>query len=108
MSCSTGRCWPTQGIGVWPDPLKEDFEKAASLDIRAALTAWGYTPHDDLKTVLTAFQRHFHPEIFKTPEKVGQADMEDRRPPALAMQNLKLSGVKAHSPPARRPGDRSR
>lgn len=65
-----------QGIGVWPDPLKEDFDKAASLDVRAALTAWGYTPHDDLQTVLTAFQRHFHPEIFKTPEKVGQADIE--------------------------------
>jgi N-acetylmuramoyl-L-alanine amidase len=65
-----------QGIGVWPDPLKEDFEKAAALDVRAALTTVGYTPDDDLQTVLTAFQRHFHQEIFKTPEKVGQADIE--------------------------------
>jgi N-acetylmuramoyl-L-alanine amidase len=64
------------GIGLWPEPLKEDFEKAAGLNIRAALTAYGYTPHEDLETVLTAFQRHFHPEIFRTPERVGQPNME--------------------------------
>lgn len=65
-----------QGIGVWPVPLKEDFEKAATMDLRTALTAIGYDPKEDLKIVLTAFQRHFHPEIFETPEKVGQPDIE--------------------------------
>jgi N-acetylmuramoyl-L-alanine amidase len=79
-----------QGVGVWPVPLKEDFEKAATMDVRAALTAIGYNPNDDLETVLTAFQRHYHPEIFKTPEKVGQPE-----PETLArlsrLQNLKLS-----------------
>jgi len=79
-----------QGIGLWPVPLKEDFEKAATMDVRAALTAVGYNPNDELKAVLTAFQRHFHPEIFNSPEKVGQPDIE-----TLArlsrLQNLKFS-----------------
>ncbi len=79
-----------QGIGIWPVPLKEDFERAATMDVRAALTAVGYSSDDDLGTVLAAFQRHYHPEIFKTPEKIGQPDLE-----TLArlsrLQNLKFS-----------------
>lgn len=65
------------GIGVWPSPLKEDFEKAADESaLRTALTSYGYDPHIDFKTVVTAFQRHFYPEIFRTPEAVGTADKE--------------------------------
>jgi N-acetylmuramoyl-L-alanine amidase len=79
-----------QGVGIWPVPLKEDFERAATMDVRAALTAVGYSSDDDLGTVLAAFQRHYHPEIFKTPEKIGQPDLE-----TLArlsrLQNLKFS-----------------
>jgi N-acetylmuramoyl-L-alanine amidase len=79
-----------QGIGVWPVPLKEDFEKAATMDVRAALTAIGYDPDKDLVAVLGAFQRHFHPEIFAAPDKVGTPD-----PETLArlyhLKNLKLS-----------------
>jgi N-acetylmuramoyl-L-alanine amidase len=79
-----------QGIGLWPVPLKEDFEKAAAMDVRAALTAVGYNPDDELEAVLTAFQRHFHPEIFKTPEKVGQPDLETLAR-LSCLQNLKFS-----------------
>jgi N-acetylmuramoyl-L-alanine amidase len=77
------------GIGVWPQPSAEDFKSAKDIDIRAALTAYGYTPHDDLPTVLTAFQRHFHPEIFQTPEKAGQLDRETAAR-LYSLQNLKF------------------
>ena len=62
-----------QGIGLWPAPLKEDFTQAADdTAVRAALTAYGYDPRVDFKAAVTAFQRHFHQEVFKTPEQVGQ------------------------------------
>lgn len=70
-----------EGIGLWPQPLKEDFEQAAGLvynarRLRAAFAAYGYNPKEKLKAVITAFQRHFQPEVFKTPEKVGRASPE--------------------------------
>lgn len=65
------------GIGLWPAPLKEDFEKAADdATVRAALTACGYDPRAALKDVVSAFQRHFHPEAFGTPDLAGQATPE--------------------------------
>jgi N-acetylmuramoyl-L-alanine amidase len=69
------------GIGLWPAPRPEDSGRAAALlsdegALRAALTSYGYAPDIDLKTVLTAFQRHFHPEVFKTPERIGVPDRE--------------------------------
>jgi len=68
-----------EGVGVWPSPVQDDFTRASALArdeaaLRAQLTAFGYAPDDDLQAVLTAFQRHFHPEIFATPEKVGAPD----------------------------------
>jgi N-acetylmuramoyl-L-alanine amidase len=70
-----------EGIGLWPAPLKEDFEKAAALvadegKLRAALTETGYDPRVDLEDVITAFQRHFHPEVFSPPAHPGKADLE--------------------------------
>lgn len=56
------------GIGVWPKPIEAEPE-----NIEKILTAYGYDPALDLKARLTAFQRHFEPEIFATPELVGQA-----------------------------------
>ncbi|MBI4031837.1 MAG: N-acetylmuramoyl-L-alanine amidase [Proteobacteria bacterium] len=65
------------GIGLWPAPLKEDFEKDTDeVSVRAALTACGYDPRAGFTDVLTAFQRHFHPEAFKTPGLAGQVTSE--------------------------------
>jgi len=60
-----------EGIGVWP-------EKGAKGegDIEALLTQYGYDPRLDLKTRVTAFQRHFQPEVFRTPGKAGTPDAE--------------------------------
>lgn len=82
-------------IGVWPVPVKEDFDKAAVLvtdtdKLREAFSAYGYDVRAGLKDVLTAFQRHFHPEIFKTPLRVGQPD-----PASIARLNalLRMKGL---------------
>jgi N-acetylmuramoyl-L-alanine amidase len=70
-----------KGVGVWPCPVKEDFERASNLmynakRLRQAFEAYGYNPKIDLKTLITSFQRHFQPDVFTTPEKVGQANIE--------------------------------
>lgn len=65
------------GIGLWPVPLKEDFECAADDEsVRAALTAYGYDPRVDFAAAVTAFQRHFQPEVFAAPERVGTPDAD--------------------------------
>ncbi len=57
------------GIGIWPESgTGEDA------DIDRILTQFGYDPRADLKSRITAFQRHFMPEVFTLPEKVGVAD----------------------------------
>lgn len=61
-----------EGIGLWPAPLREDFEKAADdASVRAALTAYGYDPRVDFTDAVTAFQRHFQPEVFESSGNAG-------------------------------------
>ena len=67
----------SEGIGIWPVPSANDYERSrkwVQTDLRRALSAYGYNPDDDFKFVVTAFQRHFQPEVFQTPVKVGVAD----------------------------------
>ena len=70
-----------RGIGLWPDPEDEDFAKASAClnsdtRLRQTFAAYGYNPDEPLPALITAFQRHFYPEIFRTPERVGVADTE--------------------------------
>ncbi len=70
-----------QGIGVWPKPLKQDYDASANWkddDVLKRLRQYGYNPNLGLKVTLTAFQRHFHQEVFATPEKVGIADAQSK------------------------------
>lgn len=56
------------GVGVWPAPLQEDFGEAAQWTdeaaIREALVRYGYNPQEKYPDLVTAFQRHFQPEVF--------------------------------------------
>jgi len=66
-------------VGVWPSPLPQDYKRSANWgesEIRQALTQYGYNPDEDFQTVLTAYQRHFRPEVFATPDMVGKPDAE--------------------------------
>jgi N-acetylmuramoyl-L-alanine amidase len=57
-----------QGIGLWPEAGEHE-----PADVGEILTKYGYDKRVDLKTLTTAFQRHFEPEVFATPENVGVA-----------------------------------
>lgn len=65
------------GIGIWPEtPDAEDLrmghEYAADRwSLRAAFTRVGYSPQADLDSVVRAFQRHFYPEAFRSPQTAG-------------------------------------
>lgn len=63
-----------QGIGLWPETDAQGKDEEPE-EIGAILTKYGYDPRADLKARITAFQRHFVPEIFLTPESVGIADI---------------------------------
>lgn len=69
------------GIGVWPQPLKSDYDRSAnwsSDELKRQLNSYGYTAQPELSVVVTAFQRHFQQDVFKTPQQVGVADAETR------------------------------
>jgi len=68
----------SQGVGLWPQPILGDEEGNEAIvtddaSVKSFLTRFGYDPRVDLKTLVTAFQRHFEPEVFDAPEKVGIA-----------------------------------
>jgi N-acetylmuramoyl-L-alanine amidase len=68
-------------LGVWPIPTQGDYKTSAAWgqkDLQRALVKFGYRPTLDQPTLLTAFQRHFQPEVFKTPAQVGIADAETK------------------------------
>jgi len=81
-----------QGVGLWPDTSNSpSLSTGEGEDIKPILTSCGYDPRVDLKTLITAFQRHFEPEAFLTPEKIGVADLNTvQKIQALARQKLKL------------------
>jgi N-acetylmuramoyl-L-alanine amidase len=69
------------GVGTWPTPSAQDFEKSKSWSdkqVRAALSEYGYSPKPALDVVITAFQRRFQPEVFQTPDKIGTADAQTK------------------------------
>jgi N-acetylmuramoyl-L-alanine amidase len=78
-----------QGIGAWPDVNDEDMEDAS--DIKNILTKYGYDQNLDEKILVTAFQRHFQPDKFLTPDSSGTADDDTaKRAHALNRQKLKM------------------
>ncbi|MDR3616522.1 MAG: N-acetylmuramoyl-L-alanine amidase [Candidatus Obscuribacterales bacterium] len=71
----------TSGIGVWPTPAKVDYDRSASwqdTDVAKFLSKLGFQSTVAPKVLITAFQRHFHQEVFATPATVGIADNETK------------------------------
>jgi N-acetylmuramoyl-L-alanine amidase len=68
-------------LGVWPVPTPSDYKTSANwgaTEIQAGLVKLGYRSSIDQKTLITAFQRHWQQEAFKTPSQVGTADGETK------------------------------
>lgn len=76
--------WPAlaaAGVGVWPAPNQADYDNSTDWndsDVLRRLRQYGYDPGLGLHDVLVAFQRHFHPEVFASKEKIGVADPETK------------------------------
>ena len=69
------------GVGVFPSPSIVDYQASASWDaaaLQSNLTRLGYRSGLDLTILLSAFQRHFHQDVFKTPAAVGSPDRETK------------------------------
>jgi len=70
-----------EGIGLWPEPDPAPRPERSLAEVQALLARYGYaleaSGRDDEATrlVLTAFQRHFHPEAIGTGRE-GRADPE--------------------------------
>ena len=79
------------GIGLWPVPLKEDFEQAAAwagdeTKLKVALADYGYNPQENFTDMVTAFQRHFQPEVFNN----GPAGVPDTQTAARLAALLRM------------------
>ena len=85
-----------QGVGIWPDVMENDRLDVEGVrqnpeKIKSLLVRYGYDSRCDLKTLVTAFQRHFEPEIFNTPEQVDIASLNTvSRMQSLIRQKLAL------------------
>lgn len=80
-----------QGIGLWPEAPDEETAADPADDLKSLLTQFGYDSRVDLKTLTSAFQRHFAPEVFQTPENVGVADLDTlQKLKSLRKQKLAL------------------
>lgn len=69
-------------IGLWPEPNDVNYIDAEKIvldpdAIKTALTKFGYNHSLPLEILLTAFQGHYHPEIFThDSDKIGKPDIE--------------------------------
>lgn len=68
-----------KGIGLWPAPSEEHYKRAARRlndegFIREKLGQYGYDSSKPLDLLLAAFQRHFVPETFLSPDAAGKPD----------------------------------
>lgn len=76
--------WPSlaaNSLGVYPVPTPGDYKTSAGWtdkEVHNALVKIGYRPTLDQKTLLTAFQRRFQPDVFQTPANIGIADLETK------------------------------
>ena len=75
------RMLASKGIGLWPKPSEEHYERATRRlkdegFIREKLGAYGYDGAKPLDVLISAFQRHYVPERFRTPVETGRVDRE--------------------------------
>lgn len=70
------------GVGIWPEVSEEDEFNADQIvkdedEIKSLLCRFGYDSRLDLKTLATAFQRHFSPDAFQSPDSIGKMSLND-------------------------------
>lgn len=91
--------WETlakNGIGLWPDVTDEDQLNAENIlhdqdAIKSLLGRFGYDIRLDLPVLMRAFQRHFEQDIFQTPDKAGNYNLNTVSR-LIALYRQKLAG----------------
>lgn len=87
------------GIGIWPVPTQADYSTSAAWGGKTVadnLVKLGFKSGNTLSILVTAFQRHFQPEVFNGKGKVGIADGETRARIACLLRRKAISdGVRA-------------
>jgi N-acetylmuramoyl-L-alanine amidase len=84
-----------EGIGLWPEVTDTIEADAAEIfgkedEVRSLLSRFGYDTRAEFTTVITAFQRHFEPEVF-TEDRPGEVTVHTvRRLLALLRQKFAL------------------
>jgi N-acetylmuramoyl-L-alanine amidase len=63
-------------VGLWPAVKEKDELEAEEMlgdaeETKSLLVRYGYDSRVPFKALVTAFQRHFEPEVFDAPEKIG-------------------------------------
>ncbi|MBX9693983.1 MAG: N-acetylmuramoyl-L-alanine amidase, partial [Cyanobacteria bacterium] len=79
-----------EGIGIWPTPEQVDYDTSRNWSdavLKQKLDEYGYWSESELPSIVGAFQRHFQPEIGKTPSKIGIADAETKARLAWLLRN---------------------
>ena len=100
--------WPllaANNLGVWPSPTAQDYKTSASwgdAETLRALNRFGYKPGVSLKVLLTAFQRRFQPEVFKSPARVGTADADTKARLACLVRRKNIADAMRRSKTRRR------
>jgi N-acetylmuramoyl-L-alanine amidase len=82
------------GVGVWPLPAQIDIDtssKWTDADVIQSLNKFGFVTGQDAKTIVTAFQRHFQPEVFNTPQQVGLIDAQTKARLACLLRRKAIS-----------------
>jgi N-acetylmuramoyl-L-alanine amidase len=86
--------WIGSKLGMMATPADVDYKTSASwtdTQVLAKLNLLGYATKNDLKTLVTEFQRHWQQEIFATPDKVGIHDAETRARLASLLRRKAIS-----------------
>lgn len=80
------------GIGLWPK--ETPAARAPALDLKDIITLlyhYGYDPSADQKETLIAFQRHFEPEVFTSPNLIGKPNLNTAQKIKSLLAQKKLS-----------------
>ena len=83
------------GIGLWPKVTESMELDSADIhgkddEVKSLLSRYGYDPRANFTAVVTAFQRHFEPEVFHE-KRAGEVTIHTvRRLMALVKQRLSL------------------
>jgi len=73
--------WLAQnGVGLWPNPTQEELLAAEEIskndfEVEKLFVKYGYNPMTAFVDVVTAFHRHYYPEIFESGD-TGKPDVQ--------------------------------